>query len=63
MIMKNFVSDELANKVFQLSKALNQAEHIISVLEEENQELRKLLVSNDIDDNAVMHSEDCSLSY
>lgn len=63
MIMKNFVSDELANKVFQLSKALNQAEHIISVLEEENQELRKLLVSNDIDDNAVIHSEDCSLSY
>ena len=57
MIMKNYVSDELANKVFQLSKILHQAEHIISVLEEENEELRKLLVLNKIDDNTVTHNE------
>ena len=57
MIMKNYVSDELANKVFQLSKVLHQAEHIISVLEEENEELRKLLVLNKIDDNTVTHNE------
>lgn len=45
MIMKNYVADELANKVFHLHKALNQAEKIISILEEENKNLKNLLVS------------------
>ena len=46
MIMKNYVADELANKVFHLHKALNQAEKIISILEEENENLKNLLVSS-----------------
>jgi hypothetical protein len=46
MIMKNYVADELANKVFHLHKALNQAEKIISILEEENKNLKNLLVSS-----------------
>jgi hypothetical protein len=51
MIMKNYVADELANKVFHLHKALNQAENIISVLEEENQKLKNLLFPNDNTEN------------
>ncbi len=46
MIMKNYVADELANKVFHLHKALNQAEKIISILEKENENLKNLLVSS-----------------
>lgn len=41
MIMKNYVTDELTNKVFHLHKALKQAEDIIRVLEEENQNLKE----------------------
>ena len=51
MIMKNYVTDELVNKVFHLYKALNQAENIISVLEEENQKLKNLLFPNDNTEN------------
>ena len=45
MIMKNYVADELANKVYHLTKALNQAESIIKVLEEENNSLKETLLS------------------
>jgi hypothetical protein len=45
MIMKNYVADELANKVYHLTKALNTAESIIKVLEKENNSLKELLVS------------------
>jgi hypothetical protein len=45
MIMKNYVADELANKVYHLTKALNQAESIIKVLEEENNSLKETLSS------------------
>jgi DNA-directed RNA polymerase subunit F len=45
MIMKNYVADELANKVYHLTKALNQAESIIKVLEEENNSLKQTLSS------------------
>jgi cell shape-determining protein MreC len=45
--MNYYVADELANKVWQLHKALNQAEKIVSVLEEENQKLKNLLFLND----------------
>jgi hypothetical protein len=51
MIMKNYVTDELVNKVFHLYKALNQAENIISVLQEENQKLKNLLFPNDNTEN------------
>lgn len=43
MIMKNYVSDELANKVYHLTTALNKADDLIKVLEEENESLKKAL--------------------
>jgi hypothetical protein len=61
--MKNYVADELANKVFCLHKALNQAEYIISVLESENEQLRQLLSENHIDSSSVAHEENCAVSY
>ena len=43
MIMKNYVTDELINKVYHLTKALNQAELIIKILEVENDNLKETL--------------------
>ena len=43
MIMKNYVTDELINKVYHLTKALNQAESIIKTLEVENNTLKETL--------------------
>lgn len=43
MIMTNYVSDELANKVYHLTKALNQAEGIVEMLKRENDNLREVL--------------------
>ena len=43
MIMKNYVTDELINKVYHLTKALNQAESIIKTLEVENDTLKEAL--------------------
>jgi hypothetical protein len=43
MIMKNYVADELANKVYHLTKALNQAESIIKTLEDENNALKEVI--------------------
>lgn len=40
MIMKNYVADELSNKVYHLHQALNQAKNIIKILEQENQNLK-----------------------
>jgi len=45
MIMKNYVTDELINKVYHLTKALNQAESIIKILEVENDNLKETLSS------------------
>jgi len=45
MIMKNTVTDELINKVYHLTKALNQAESIIKILEVENDNLKETLSS------------------
>ncbi len=45
MIMKNYVTDELVNKVYHLTKALNQAESIIKILELENNNLKQTLSS------------------
>jgi hypothetical protein len=41
--MKNYVTDELINKVYYLTKALNQAESIIETLEVENNNLKETL--------------------
>ena len=43
MIMKNYFTDELINKVYHLTKALNQAESIIKTLEVENVTLKEAL--------------------
>lgn len=43
--MNHYLGDELANKVYHLHQALNQANKIISLLEEENQ-LLKLVLDN-----------------
>jgi hypothetical protein len=43
--MKNTVTDELINKVYHLTKALNQAESIIKILEVENDNLKETLSS------------------
>jgi|LakMenEpi03Aug12_release.lakeMendotaPanAssembly.Ray.scaffolds.fasta_scaffold3356188_2 hypothetical protein len=56
MIMKNTVTDELINKVYQLTKALNTAESIIKTLEQENEGLKQTLslLSNDyIEENDI----------
>ena len=43
MIMKNYVADELANKVYHLTKALQQANDIIHNLEIQNEILTDAL--------------------
>lgn len=43
MTMKNFVSDELANKVYHLTKALDKAEYVLETLQKENERLKRLL--------------------
>lgn len=43
MIMKNYVADELSNKVYHLHKALEQAQDIIKVLETENNNLKEVI--------------------
>jgi hypothetical protein len=43
--MKNYVADELINKVYHLTKALNQAETIIKTIEQENISLKEMLLS------------------
>jgi len=43
MIMKNYVADELANKVYHLTKALEQANAIINNLEIHNEILTDAL--------------------
>jgi len=43
MIMTNYVSDELANKVYHLTKALHQAEKIFKSLQQENNILKQTL--------------------
>jgi hypothetical protein len=43
--MKNTVTDELVNKLYHLTKALNHAESIIKALEQENNSLKETLSS------------------
>lgn len=43
MNMKSYVADELANKVFHLTKALDQTRDIIAILEKENSYLKECL--------------------
>lgn len=43
MVVKNTVVDELVNKLYHLTKALNTAESIIETLQQENDNLKNLL--------------------
>lgn len=58
MIMKNTVTDELINKVYQLTKALTTAESIIKILEQENEGLKQTLslLSNDYIEEKDRHT-------
>jgi cell division protein FtsB len=56
--MKNTVTDELINKVYQLTKALTTAESIIKILEQENEGLKQTLslLSNDYIEEKDRHT-------
>jgi|688.fasta_scaffold20197_11 hypothetical protein len=41
MIMKNYISEELYNKVYHLSQQLKEAVDTIDILEKENQVLKE----------------------
>jgi hypothetical protein len=56
--INSFIGDELANKVKVLSVALNKAQKIVSVLEEENQNLKDVL--NNL---TSINKEGCSHEY
>lgn len=49
MIMKNSVTDELVNKMYHLTKALDIAKGVIDTLQVENDKLKTLL--EDINSN------------
>jgi hypothetical protein len=49
MIMKNSVKDELINKVYHLTNALNKAENLVNTLQQENENLKKLLEDMNIE--------------
>ena len=58
--MTNYVSDELANKVYHLTQALNKTEHIVSILEKENKNLKDAfnnLASLNKEDYAVSNED------
>jgi hypothetical protein len=48
MIMKNTVTDELVNKIYHLTKALNIAKDVIDTLQAENEKLKTLLEDVDV---------------
>ena len=43
MIMKNSVTDELINKLYHLTKALDKAETLVNTLQQENENLKHIL--------------------
>lgn len=57
--MNSYISDELANKVKYLHKALCQAKNIIDTLEKENNRLHDVLISLASENNTgyVLDSE------
>ena len=56
--MNNYIGDELANKVKVLSSALTQAENMVIVLEQENQNLKDVL--NNL---TSINKQDCGYNY
>lgn len=57
MIMKNYVSDELANKVYHLTKALQQANDIIKKLDIENENMKHILSNLGVEVEENNHQE------
>lgn len=57
-LTNSYIGDELVNKVKVLSMALRQAENVITVLEQENQNLKDVL--NNL---ASVNKEDCDHVY
>lgn len=57
MIMKNYVADELANKVYHLTLALKQANDIIEKLDEQNENLKLILSNLGIETEENNHQE------
>jgi len=55
--INGYLGDELINKIKHLTKALSQAELIISSLEEENNRLSHALMSIASDNNSTIDSE------
>lgn len=43
MKMHSYITDELVNKIYHLSEALNKAKTIIDTLEEENNSLKEVI--------------------
>lgn len=60
MIMKNYVSDELSNKIHYLSKALHTAEKVIETLEKANDDLKDAL-NNLASQNKEDYQEDVEI--
>lgn len=56
--MYSLIGDELANKVKILSFALRQAENMVTVLEQENKNLKDVLINL-----ASVNKEDCDHGY
>ena len=57
MIMKNYVADELANKVHHLTLALQQANKIIEKLDEQNENLKVILSNLGVETEENNHQE------
>ncbi len=57
MIMKNYVADELANKVYHLTVALKQANEIIEKLDEQNENLKVILSNLGVETEENNHQE------
>jgi len=57
-LTNSYIGDELVNKVKVLSMALRQAENVITVLEQENQNLKDVL--NNL---TSINKEDCDYTY
>ena len=57
MIMKNYVADELANKVYHLTLALQQASQIIEKLDAQNESLKQILSNLGVETETSDHQE------
>lgn len=57
MIMKNYVADELANKVYHLTQALQQATDIIQKLDTQNENLKQILSNLGVETESNDHPE------